>query len=174
MFAEYLVGKCDDNFQKSWRGGAEQATYPISLSISDICHSLIRNKLQSREYYRLHIPEVWLMFLLKPYRQSAKERLWLTKKLWRLCLHFMSNSTEDLSVVASKFVVWQVNFVWTSSRPRLSKVMLLTVTPSLKEEEAEKMRPLRYHTTRGGGLPAKNTKKNTEKYRVLISVLWLD
>ena len=90
---------------------------------------------------------------------SAKERLWLTKKLWRLCLHFMSNSTEDLSVVASKFVVWQVNFVWTSSRPRLSKVMLLTVTPSLKEEEAEKMRPLRYHTTRGGGLPAKNTKK---------------
>ena len=78
MFAEYLVGKCDDNFQKSWRGGAEQATYPISLSISDICHSLIRNKLQSREYYRLHIPEVWLMFLLKPYRSSAKERLWLT------------------------------------------------------------------------------------------------
>ena len=52
--------------------------------------------------------------------------------------------------------------------------MLLTVTPSLKEEEAEKMRPLRYHTTRGGGLPAKNTNKNTEKYSVQnISVVGL-
>ena len=70
----------------------------------------------------------------------------------------MSNSTEDLNVVASKFVVWQVNFVWTSSRPRLSKVMLLTVTPSLRAEAAEKMRPLRYHTTRGGGLPRSKKK----------------
>ena len=42
--------------------------------------------------------------------------------------------------------------------------MLLTVTPSLKEAEAEKMRPLRYHTTRGGGLPEKYNKYTVYQY----------
>ncbi len=90
-------------------------------------------------------------------------------RLKHIYSHFMSNSTEDLSVVASKFEVWHVNFVWTSSRVRLSNVMLLNVTrlrPDCMEEElvvtglfvaVEKIRPLRYHETRGGGLPA--TKK---------------
>lgn len=44
-------------------------------------------------------------------------------------------------------------------------MMLLTVTPSLRAEEAEKMRPLRYHTTRGGGLP-----RSTKKYTVSVVV----
>lgn len=73
----------------------------------------------------------------------------------------MSNSTEDLKVVASKLEVWQVNFVWTSSRLRLSNVMLLTVTRPAEAEltfdAVEKIRPLRYQTTRGGGLPERAT-----------------
>ena len=72
----------------------------------------------------------------------------------------MSISTDVLKTVVSKLDVSHVNSVWTSTLLRASIVRLLFVTSKpvslslLDQEVVVSGRSLRYHVTRGRGLPA--------------------
>ena len=94
--------------------------------------------------------------------KDKKNRTRQNKNTNSINSHFMSISTDVLKTVVSKLDVSHVNSVWTSTLLRASIVRLLFVTSKpvslslLDQEVVVRGRSLRYHVTRGRGLPADN------------------